>query len=815
MKTKSKISAYIIRSAALTVVFLVAIGGLASAFYLSEREASLSWRSARSGSVARPSTQIRALTFVERVAYQHAIEDVYWRHRIWPKERPDPKPSLDAVISRTQLEKKVEDYLRNSQALEEHWHQPITAKQLQTEMDRMAQHTRQPEVLRELFETLGNDPFVIEECLARPVLSERMVAKFYADHKEPLDLSQARPENHMPKLMAAASANYTLPTISDAPNGCIDDTWTATSTANAPTARSGHTAVWTGSEMIVWGGNDHVNFLNTGGIYNPTTDSWTLTSTTNAPTARSGHTAVWTGSEMIVWGGSLSNTGGRYNPTTDTWTPTSITNAPLAGLRHTAVWSGSEMIVWGGARLHGEQVIYLNTGGRYNPSTDTWTATSTTNAPAGRWFHTAIWTGSEMIVWGGRAPGLTSTGGRYNPSTDTWTATSTTNAPDGRVSHTAVWTGSEMIIWGGSNGTNVLNTGGRYNPGTNSWTATSTTNAPSARSGHTAVWTGNEMIVWGGCTTSLFCAATNTGGRYNPSTNSWTATSTTNAPSARSGHTAVWTGSEMIVWGGGLNTGGRYCAQAGPIPTPNPFDFNGDGKTDYVLQNVSTHQTALWYLNNNTFLRGAYGPTIPAGWSLVDVADFNGGGKPDYALFNPTTRQTAIWYMNNNVFVSGTYGPTLPSGWSLVATGVFNNDSKPDYVLYNATTRQTAIWYMDNNVFAAGVFGPTLPAGWSLVGVADFNHDGHTDYALFNSGTGQTAIWYLSGRTFLRGAFGPTVPGGWILVGTADFDGDGHPDYVLYKASTRQTALWYMHDNVFAGGVYGPTLPAGWGLAAP
>src|SRR4029077_17848498 len=51
----------------------------------------------------------RTLTFSERVAYQPAIEDVYWRHRIWPKERPDPKPSLDAVMSQAQLEGKVSD----------------------------------------------------------------------------------------------------------------------------------------------------------------------------------------------------------------------------------------------------------------------------------------------------------------------------------------------------------------------------------------------------------------------------------------------------------------------------------------------------------------------------------------------------------------------------------------------------------------------------------------------------------------------------------------------------------------------------------
>jgi len=69
----------------------------------------------------------RTLTFAERVSYQRAIEDVYWRHRIWPKERPDPKPSLDEVVPSAQLEKKVADYLRDSQALEDHWQRPITA----------------------------------------------------------------------------------------------------------------------------------------------------------------------------------------------------------------------------------------------------------------------------------------------------------------------------------------------------------------------------------------------------------------------------------------------------------------------------------------------------------------------------------------------------------------------------------------------------------------------------------------------------------------------------------------------------------------
>src|SRR6478752_2380834 len=127
-----------------------------------------------------PNLPQRTLTFAERVAYQQAIEDVYWRHRIWPKERPDAKPSLDAVMSQAQLEKKVADYLRKSQALEDYWQRPITAEQLQAEIDRMAKHTRQPEVLHELFNALGNDPFVIAECLARPALADRLLTSWYA-----------------------------------------------------------------------------------------------------------------------------------------------------------------------------------------------------------------------------------------------------------------------------------------------------------------------------------------------------------------------------------------------------------------------------------------------------------------------------------------------------------------------------------------------------------------------------------------------------------------------------------------------------------
>jgi len=329
------------------------------------------------------------------------------------------------------------------------------------------------------------------------------------------------------------------------------DNWTAVTTNGAPRAREDHTAVWTGREMIVWGGYGLWGRLNDGGRYDPSTDTWTPVTTSGAPTARDYHTAVWTGSEMIVWGGRGDaghlNDGGRYNPVTDTWTPVTTSGAPTARYGHTAAWTGSEMIVWGGNGDAGD----LNDGGRYNPVTDTWRALATSGAPTFFALHKAIWTGSEMIVWGGyNHSSPFNAGARYNPKTDAWTPVATSGAPEDRSAHTALWTGSEMIVWGGISLGDYVSNGGRFHPGTDTWTPVTNISTPAARGYHTAVWTGSEMIVWGGLGLLEEDKYPSDGGRYNPRTDTWTPVATIGAPTGRSGHTAVWTGSEMIVWGG-------------------------------------------------------------------------------------------------------------------------------------------------------------------------------------------------------------------------------------------------------------------------
>jgi hypothetical protein len=410
------------------------------------------------------------------------------------KSVPNPKPSLDKVMPRAQLEKKVRDYLRDSQALEDYWQRPISAEQLQAEMERMAQHTKQPEVLRELFEALGNDPFVIAECLARPALSERLVTNLYAHgqrfHGELRQRAEADLRTHHAiEQMKQKSGDYSEIELVRS-DGIREETNSDTEPSLKLNSREWDEEVQRLVAMFGDGKNDGTR---TGVLSRAVAEGAPITqikigvlSLVQEDEQRYYATAIlkkakdrlklatveWRKEPLASWRARAENhipkvmSAARVNYTLpaisdgaqecidDTWTTSNISGRYY----HTAVWTGSEMIVWGGY----DGLHYLSTGGRYNPSTDNWTATSTTNASSSRASHTAVWTGSEMIVWGGYNGSQLNTGGRYDPGTDNWIATTTNNAPDGRAQHTAVWSGSEMIVWGGDNSSGDLNTGGRY-----------------------------------------------------------------------------------------------------------------------------------------------------------------------------------------------------------------------------------------------------------------------------------------------------------------------------------------------------------------
>lgn len=242
------------------------------------------------------------------------------------------------------------------------------------------------------------------------------------------------------------------------------------------------------------------------------------------------------------------------------WETSSAVNGPSALIGQAGVWTGQQLLVWGGTLTAG---VDSSLGAGYRPDLDVWQTIPSTNAPSARDQHTAVWSGQEMIVWGGSSAGtFVNTGGRFNPSNGVWTAISANGAPAGRIGHIAVWTGSRMVVWGGRNSVGVLGDGGFYNPATDQWTALPAVNAPSPRFGVSAVSIGTGILVWGGQDTT---GALNTGAQLlldiNGVPTAWASMSTLNAPLVRSGHSMVWTGQKLLVWGGA--GGGNYLADGG------------------------------------------------------------------------------------------------------------------------------------------------------------------------------------------------------------------------------------------------------------
>jgi N-acetylneuraminic acid mutarotase len=348
------------------------------------------------------------------------------------------------------------------------------------------------------------------------------------------------------------ATNQTLTFTTDGPG---TGSWGDISMVNAPALRKRHTAIWTGAEMIVWGGfNESVpgGYLGDGARYDPLSDIWTPVSDVGAPSSRQGHTAVWTDSEISIWGGgdaSGKGDGARYDPATDTWKSISNVGAPTPKTNHTAVWTGSEMIIWGYRSGTTEPE-----GARYDPATDTWTPLSMVGAPRQILFHSAVWTGTEMIIWGGGEID----GARYDPANDTWTQMSTVNGPSLRRGHVAAWTGSEMLVWGGVwLAAGSLGSGARYDTITDTWHPMNSVCAPLPRAWAAGVWTGSDFVLWGGLEYwGGEALQFRGGGRYDPLTNTWRSTPLDNAPTGGLDPTAVWTGSEVIVWG--PSGGGRY-----------------------------------------------------------------------------------------------------------------------------------------------------------------------------------------------------------------------------------------------------------------
>jgi hypothetical protein len=219
-----------------------------------------------------------------------------------------------------------------------------------------------------------------------------------------------------------------------------------------PGPRNEGTSLWIGNGLFFWGGESWTGGSHaTGWLFDPVARRWHRVAA--APLAgRSLAAAVWTGDEVLVWGGYARGgtfaDGAAYDPVTDIWR--TLPAAPLSARAPVAtVWTGTEMVVWGSGSRERPGV---RDGAAFDPRANRWR----TIAPAPVALNDAgwpspstVWTGREMIVVGSlldannAATTPDATGLAYDPAGDTWRT-----LPPVRLSpqaSAAAWTGSGVL----------------------------------------------------------------------------------------------------------------------------------------------------------------------------------------------------------------------------------------------------------------------------------------------------------------------------------------------------------------------------------
>lgn len=339
--------------------------------------------------------------------------------------------------------------------------------------------------------------------------------------------------------------------------------------------RYGAVTVFDGTKPIVWGGAavdlfGDTTALGNGATYDIGGDKWALLPAGGPSGGRAFACGTFGKGKMMVWGGiaggsataySLSADGALYDPVAKTWSSMSSTGAPSARYNAGCVWSSTsnEMIVWGGCTAidsSGGCTTWAADGAAYDPVKNTWT--SLPSAPGGfaaRHGHAMVWSGSEVVIWGGGTDTTEFKDGlRYEPVSKTWTTLP--SAPStlvGRIGHVGLFTDKELFVWGGSelsSGT-VLDDGARYLPG-GSWTtvtAPSSSTFPSPeRYFATSFFGAGKVWVWSGLDWGF--SMTKGGASYEIATGTWAAMPTTGEPTPRAMPAFVWTGKEAFIWSG-------------------------------------------------------------------------------------------------------------------------------------------------------------------------------------------------------------------------------------------------------------------------
>ncbi|MBI5517243.1 MAG: hypothetical protein HY909_25920 [Deltaproteobacteria bacterium] len=314
------------------------------------------------------------------------------------------------------------------------------------------------------------------------------------------------------------------------------------------------------------------------------------------------------------------------------WRPVSSIGAPGGSVGVTPVWTGSEAIFWGGQLL----ASAIATGGRYDPAQDRWTPMSTDGAPSGRTVYGAVWTGSLFVVYGGYGYGPNSflyDGGRYDPTTDRWTR-GVAISYRGASGPVTGWTGSRMFVWSGGNGVDTPPLGVLYDPVANESTSVTRVGAPPGRSqAWPAPWTGTGVLVAGGGYAG--------GGIFDPVKNSWTPIASIGSPTPRSFDFGVWTGSSLVLWGGqdAINPALFYGTGAMYDPTSDRWSTTSTARAP----SVRAHHCMVWTGSRVLVWGGANGSALLGDGAEFDPLRNAWSPMPAEGAPAPRSRHACVW----------------------------------------------------------------------------------------------------------------------------------------------------------------------------
>jgi hypothetical protein len=228
-------------------------------------------------------------------------------------------------------------------------------------------------------------------------------------------------------------------------------------------------------------------------------------------------------------------------------------------------------------------------------------------------------------------------------------------------------------------------------------------------------------------------------------------------------------------------------------------DFNLDGKTDILLRNYTTGQTAVWVMNGTSVSSIIDLPGLTnVNFRIEGTADFNGDGSSDILWRNYVTGQNALWLMQGASVSSVVDLPSLANiDFHFEGTGDFNDDGRPDIIIRNYFTGNNALWLMNATQLMSVVDLPPLTnTNYKIESSGDFSGDGKPDIVLRNYVTGQTALWIMNGTSLASIVDLPALANtSYRIDGVGDFNQDGKPDIVWRNGSTGQNALWLMNGT--------------------